>query len=95
MNALSRYLENRAWKEALLCTVALTALILGLTFGEDRCEDARYSRGDVVTHKVTGERAVIGSAFCSGGGESRKRMYEVGTGSTTTPVYWGQYEIQR
>lgn len=95
MSALSRYLENRAWKEALLCTVAIGGLILGLTFGEDKCEDARYSRGDVVTHKITGERAVIGSAFCSGSAAARKRMYEVGTGDTTIPIYWGQYEIQR
>ncbi len=76
---------------ALICLFVYMVAI-----GTTRCEKPLFERGDIVTHRLTGDRAIIGSRFCSGGGESRKRMYEVTTSEVTTgPVYWGQYEIQR
>lgn len=75
--------------------VAALCGIMGFMYATSECEDARYSRGDVVNHRITGERAVIGSSFCSGGADSRKRMYEISTGQEEDhPRYWGQFEVE-
>lgn len=81
----------------ILMGVALAGIFMFPLFtGPTRCEDATFKRGDIVTHRLSGDRAIIGSSFCSGKGTARKRMYEVATSAVTAnPVYWGQFEIQQ
>ena len=73
----------------------LATFITGIAISSNNCEDAVHSRGDTVTHRLTGERAIVASSFCSGSGPGRHRAYAVSTGREVggESTYWGQFEI--
>lgn len=85
----------RMYLQVFAGLVLLAALVAGIAASESNCEDAVHSRGDTVTHRLTGERAIVASSFCSGSGPGRHRAYAVSTGREVggESTHWGQFEI--
>lgn len=85
----------RMYLQVCVGLVFLAAFIGGIVASASNCEDAVHSRGDTVTHRLTGERAIVASSFCSGSGPGRHRAYAVSTGREVggENTYWGQFEI--
>lgn len=85
----------RMYLQVFAGLVFLSSFLAGVITSSNNCEDAVHSRGDTVTHRLTGERAIVASSFCSGSGPSRHRAYAVSTGREVggESTYWGQFEI--
>lgn len=89
--------RQRKFLQIVLGGLALMCFITALVVADSNCEDPIYDRGDTVTHRLTGERAIVASSFCNGSADGRHRAYRVSTGKETGDqmTYWGQFEITR
>lgn len=85
----------RMYLQVFAGLVFLSSFIAGVITSSNNCEDAIYFREDIVTHRLTGEQAIVASSFCSGSGATRHRAYAVSTGREVSgeTTHWGQFEI--